>query len=513
MKHIYLSVIFFLFAATSAGAFTVGDIDYDFNGASTLKVISKWPNYKGSVNIPSTVQYSGKNYTVTEIERMAFLNAEFVTDITLPPTLFAIGDNAFAGCTGIKSIIIPDGVVTIGARAFADCSSLTDVTLSNTLDIIESSLFFQCTRLKNVAIPKSVHTIRNMAFGYSGIERINIDKNVTQLESFIFEGCVSLKRLDIDDYDFWCHRDFNSSNENPLVLARNLYVNGELLTKITIPPTMTEVKPFTFFNCSASEVEFHKDVHTIDLSAFIGCNRIRTVLFPNTVTKLISDKVKLGSSSNAVFNSMNNMTIGSGLKEIPFDSFDYCTNLSNVIFQEGVESLSNYSFGYTGALNVVLPSSIRRLTQSFYASKIVSITLNSGLKEISGGVLANCLQLKEIHSRIKNPNQVQFLSQDCFMGIKGCTLYVPKGTLQQYRSHAYWSLLLNAPSNSIQEEPEFITDVNRDGRTDVEDVNLAINLILHVDYPGTNITASDVNCDDRVDVEDVNAIINAILKL
>ncbi|MBR1803399.1 MAG: M6 family metalloprotease domain-containing protein [Muribaculaceae bacterium] len=57
------------------------------------------------------------------------------------------------------------------------------------------------------------------------------------------------------------------------------------------------------------------------------------------------------------------------------------------------------------------------------------------------------------------------------------------------------------------------SDVNGDGKVDVEDVNAVINIILKsktaADYEGE----CDVNNDGKIDVEDVNAIINLILKV
>lgn len=511
MKHIYFSIIFMLIAATHASAFVVDDIEYEATSNSTAKVVATWPNYMGDITIPSKITHSGKTYTVDEIDRLAFHNAQFLTGITLPATITTIGDNAFAGCTAIQRIVIPDNVTTIGPRAFSGCSSLTEVVLGNKLTSIDVFLFYQCSQLKSVTIPKSVHSIGTMAFSFTAIEKINIDKNVTDLALDAFEDCPSLKRIDIDDLEAWCQRDFTSPTHNPLYFARNLYVNGNLLSTITIPKSISTIKPYTFINCTANEVEFHDGIHTIDLSAFISCKRISTVLIPNNVTRLISDKL---NSSDAVFDYATKLTVGSGIKEIPINAFDYCTAMSTIILQEGLEVINYSGFSYNGCRNIVLPSTLKKLASSFFAcNKLQSITLNKGLKEMVGGVLANCNSLREIHSRITDPYQVDFYASDHFSGINSCTLYVPKGTLEKYRTHPYWKKLLDTPSNSIQEEPGFVTDVNRDGHTDVEDVNLVINFILRLDYPGANLTACDVNCDERVDVEDVNAIVNTILKI
>lgn len=56
-------------------------------------------------------------------------------------------------------------------------------------------------------------------------------------------------------------------------------------------------------------------------------------------------------------------------------------------------------------------------------------------------------------------------------------------------------------------------DVTGDGIVDVEDVNVSINVILHLPQEGIESSAADVTGDGIVDVEDVNEIINIILHL
>ena len=63
-------------------------------------------SYSSSVVIPSTVQYSGKQYSVT-----------------------SIGDGAFSRCTGLASITIPNCVASIGAYVFSGCTSLNSIVV------------------------------------------------------------------------------------------------------------------------------------------------------------------------------------------------------------------------------------------------------------------------------------------------------------------------------------------------------------------------------------------------
>ncbi len=75
-----------------------------------------------------------------------------------------IGATVFYGST-ITSIVIPEGVTSIGSGAFWHCKSLSDVTLPSTLTTIESYAFNDCQALETIDIPESVTYIGNAALG------------------------------------------------------------------------------------------------------------------------------------------------------------------------------------------------------------------------------------------------------------------------------------------------------------------------------------------------------------
>ena len=66
--------------------------------------------------------------------------------------------------SGVKRIIIGDGVTTIGRSAFSGCSSLTSVTIPNSVTTIGQAAFYDCGSLTSVNIPNSVTTIEENAF-------------------------------------------------------------------------------------------------------------------------------------------------------------------------------------------------------------------------------------------------------------------------------------------------------------------------------------------------------------
>ncbi len=73
--------------------------------------------------------------------------------MTIPSGVTSIGDWAFRGCSGLKSVTIPLGVTSIGDNAFSDCSGLTSVTIPSSVTSIGRGAFSGCRGL-NVYVDK-----------------------------------------------------------------------------------------------------------------------------------------------------------------------------------------------------------------------------------------------------------------------------------------------------------------------------------------------------------------------
>ena len=93
--------------------------------------------------------------------------------------------------SGVKRIIIGDGVTTIGQFAFRGCSSLTSVTIPNSVKTINGSAFSDCSFLTSVTIPNSVTTIGKNAFSYcKSLISVTIPNSVTTIGVGAFRTCI-----------------------------------------------------------------------------------------------------------------------------------------------------------------------------------------------------------------------------------------------------------------------------------------------------------------------------------
>ena len=121
-----------------------------------------------------------------------------ITTVVIGDGVTSIGSMAFNGCTGLTSIEIPASVMTIGHDAFTKCTSLTSITIPASVTSIGDFAFIYCTSLESVEIPASVTYIGGEVFyGCTSLKSIEIPASVTSIDDFAFVGCTSLASISV----------------------------------------------------------------------------------------------------------------------------------------------------------------------------------------------------------------------------------------------------------------------------------------------------------------------------
>ena len=166
---------------------TVAAATNTFYFDETTGTITKYNESDTVVVIPSKIN----GFTVETIGHGAFERSA-VTSVTIPDSVTAIHDGAFANCSQLTNISIPNSVTSIGLSAFEHCTSLKSITLPSSLRNISMFLFRNCSQLTTIQIPDSVLSIQDYAFGNCiSLETIHIPVSVTSIGVYAFKGCPS----------------------------------------------------------------------------------------------------------------------------------------------------------------------------------------------------------------------------------------------------------------------------------------------------------------------------------
>lgn len=141
--------------------------EYSFSPSFLTRSLAKVQETR--LNIETIIIPDG----VTTIGDCAFDGCESLKSVTLPEGMTSIGNEAFRGCVSLKSVTIPNGVTEIGWLAFLICESLESITIPASVTSIGNLAFEGCKSLRSIYIPASVKEIKNGAFSFSSLKSIH----------------------------------------------------------------------------------------------------------------------------------------------------------------------------------------------------------------------------------------------------------------------------------------------------------------------------------------------------
>jgi hypothetical protein len=118
-------------------------------------------------------------------------------NIKLPKALKRLEGLAFQHCRKIKSIVLPENMIHLGARVFEGCESLSgEIVIPYGITEIRLNSFAGCTALAQVVIGKNVKEIHEEAFSQcSSFKKVIVSKNVKLIEQKAFYGCVAIDHV------------------------------------------------------------------------------------------------------------------------------------------------------------------------------------------------------------------------------------------------------------------------------------------------------------------------------
>ncbi len=378
----------------------------DFTNATKLVVISK-QLFNGckqlaTVTIPDTA-------VIESIEADAF-NGTQISEITIPKTVNAIGNNAFKDCTKLTSVTLPESLVTRtsdystatdgwGNATFAGCTNLSTVDLSKATKItkIPKEAFSGCTSLQDITIPVGVTHINDNAFKNTGLKSFKSSTGIAYTYAAhgfgvgVFEGCASLTEIDL------------SASANLTELADEVFKGLTSLETLKLPNALQTIGDSVFEGCTKlKDFTFSTSLLTIGMNAFKDCTALTKLEFPN------------------------------GTASIGNSAFEGCTHLATLSLPNSLADMSEAAFkGCTSLTKVTMPMLVANYapaSSSYYSSTGLGINLFEGCTQLKEVDFSGCTVVTHLSDAlfkgctmldtVKFPSGLTYIGKGCF---EGCT--------------------------------------------------------------------------------------------
>lgn len=263
-------------------------------------------------------------------------------NLTIPSTIDSvnitgIGAGAFAGCTSLTTITIPESVATIGTNAFSDCTNISainfnasncqdftavdhifsnlgantggiTVSFGNYVRKIPAYLFYGVDKIQAISIPNQVSNIGDYAFsGCNQLTQVILPSSLTAFGQGVFFDCSNLTSLTISDNEVYSTENGTLYNADK---SKLIYV-PEKCNLATVNLATGEIAPYAYYQNQISVYVTLMGATKIGEYAFNGCKELMFVTAPSVIQ--VDDYAFANSAKFNMFYAGNNlMHIGVG---------------------------------------------------------------------------------------------------------------------------------------------------------------------------------------------------------
>ena len=271
-----------------------------FSGCARLATIQVSPNHPVYVfnnemlirkEDMALLKYTGQKagayevfWGIRTIANGAFQDSK-LTSVVLPETVTVIEDYAFRSMRGLKEIILPDSLTSIGSQVFYG-TGLTSIKLPAGLTSIAFGTFSWSSKLKTIEVDPA-----NTVFEMQGNSLINkeekalvfhidndkgtyeIPEGIEKIQGGAFQGAKAMKELIMPD----------SLKE----IGDSAFSSSSGLANIRFSPNLTLIDRYAFYYCQGlKSVTVPDGVTCIHGCTFSGCKNLEEVILPASVTEI-----------------------------------------------------------------------------------------------------------------------------------------------------------------------------------------------------------------------------------
>ncbi|EAY22981.1 surface antigen BspA-like [Trichomonas vaginalis G3] len=346
---------------------------FGYRDESEEVIINCSSELSGEVVIPRTVKeiyskseydYAFKNcyWKITSIkfeedsEIISISNYSFYwtkiksADLSNCNHLTLLNESVFYKSYGLKSIKLPQNILSIGGKCFYINLALSSIDLPDSVEIIYEGAF-SGSGLTTINISKNskLKKLDSGCFFGTNLIKIFIPKSLNEISSEVFNRCKYLENITVDPENEYYKSDskslFTGTDNSTLFKVVESYSESEYI----VPNYVTNISDWCFFNANISSIQLHNNISWIGSSTFSYCTNLTFITIPESVTSI-------GYSTFYSCTSLTYITIPEGVTYIGEAAFVGCTSLTNITIPESVTYIGDGAFYHCSSLTNIIIS-------------------------------------------------------------------------------------------------------------------------------------------------------------
>ncbi len=346
----------------------------------------------------SEIQFSN-NEKLTSIGNYAFSECSFVS-IVLPNGLSTLGDCVFYKCEELESVDLPDSLTEIGANAFLETQIYKNAEVAGDAYVYVEDWLVGTTsvaagvvleNIDNTTFKEGVYGIANQVFiGNSSLRVVTVPDSVKYIGRYAFYQCPNLWKVETKE------------NNNLEVIGYAAFSKC-IISNLSLSEGVKEIGSYAFYGnkqLSNNDYLIPESVTSIGTYAFKD-----TLLYQNSDASgvvfagnwIIGTSNTDISSASCVIKSKDGEEIR--VRGIADYAFYECANLQNLTGSGYVRYIGEGAFyGCSSLMSVALNASIKEIEPyTFYnCSKLAQITMPLNLTSIGRSAFYNCVYLMSV---------------------------------------------------------------------------------------------------------------------
>ena len=344
--------------------------------------------------------------------------------------------------SGIKHVILPEGLEKINSFSFNECQDLLSVTIPSSITSIENYAFENCYNLINVYYNGTIEDWCSIKFGTSsyarGVNPMEYAENFYLLDS---SGNYYIPtKLEIKN-------NITKIDDKGCEYLKNI-------EEIILPETVTTVGKHAFYGCkNLKSIVLPKSLVNIGDDAFYGCDSLENIYYNGTIEDWCNIEFNYSNhpfyvnqnytnirfyllDENGEYDEITKLVIPSSVTEIGAYQFAGFSFIEEVIFPETVISIGEYAFeGCKKLTRLEMPKSVTNISRyAFYrCESLTEIDSFDYVEHIDNYAFAECVSLKGLLD-LKN---VKIIGWKAFSSCKSITELIINDEVESIGAYAF----------------------------------------------------------------------------